>query len=75
MKSTKVATTIKIDPALYDQFKILGIRYKLSLQGLIERCIFRYVNEESFRNDINNTSSPVLLNVTGSSITASVVLS
>ena len=60
MKSTKVATTIKIEPALYDEFKVLGIHHKLTLQGLIERCIFRYVNEDAFRNEINNFVVPIL---------------
>ena len=55
----KVATTIKIEDTLYDEFKILGVRHKLTLQGLIERTVYRYVNETAFRNDINNFILPV----------------
>lgn len=54
----KVATTIKIESALYDEFKVLGIRHKLTLQGLIERAIYRYVNDEAFRNGVNNFFLP-----------------
>lgn len=54
----KVATTIKIESGLYDQFKILGIGHKLTLQGLIERAIYRYVNDEAFRSGINNFFLP-----------------
>jgi hypothetical protein len=57
----KIATTIKITPDLYDNFKILGVRHKITLQKLIERTIYRYVNEEVFRNDINNFYIPMIL--------------
>lgn len=63
----KVATTIKLDPTLYDQFKVMGIRYKLTLQGLVDKCVFRYVNEDVFRQGINDFSPPVLnINVAAS---------
>lgn len=52
----KVATTVKVENALYDEFKILGVRYKLTLQGLVEKTVFRYVREEVFRNDMNSFS-------------------
>ena len=55
----KVATTIKVESALYDEFKVLGVRHKITLQALIERTIFRYVNEETFRNGINNFILPI----------------
>jgi len=58
MKS-KVATTVKVESDLYDEFKILGVRHKLTLQGLVEKTIFRYVNEETFRDGINAFILPV----------------
>ena len=57
--TNKVATTVKIEPALYDEFKVMGVRYKLTLQGLIEKTIFRYVKDESFRFDMNNFLIPL----------------
>lgn len=54
----KVATTVKIESSLYDEFKILGIRYRLTLQGLVERCVNRYVKEEGFRNGVNEYVIP-----------------
>jgi hypothetical protein len=56
--SKKVATTVKVENTLYDQFKILGIRHKLTLQGLVEKTVFRYVNEDIFRADINGFVLP-----------------
>jgi hypothetical protein len=57
--TNKIATTVKVAPILYDEFKLLGIRHKLTLQGLVEKTVFRYVNDEIFRNDINNFILPV----------------
>jgi predicted DNA-binding ribbon-helix-helix protein len=57
--SNKVATTVKVENTLYDQFKIFGIRHKLTLQGLVEKTIYRYVNEDAFRNEMNEFVIPV----------------
>jgi hypothetical protein len=57
--SNKVATTVKVENTLYDQFKIFGIRHKLTLQGLVEKTIYRYVNEDVFRNEMNEFVIPV----------------
>jgi hypothetical protein len=54
----KVATTVKVENALYDGFKVLGIRYKLTLQGLVEKTVYRYVNEEIFRDNMNSFIVP-----------------
>ncbi len=64
----KVATTVKVENALYDEFKILGVRYKLTLQGLVEKTVFRYVKEEVFRNDMNAFAISTFVS---SSVTAS----
>lgn len=58
--SKKIATTVKVEDTLYDQFKIFGIRHKLTLQGLVEKTIYRYVNEDAFRNEINAFVVPVV---------------
>ena len=56
--SNKVATTVKVEPTLYDEFKVLGVRYKLTLQGLVEKSVYRYVNERPFREALNNFVIP-----------------
>ena len=58
--SKKVATTVKVENTLYENFKILGIRHHLTLQGLVEKTIYRYVNEDAFRNDLNGYVIPVV---------------
>jgi hypothetical protein len=64
----KVATTVKVEPTLYDEFKILGIHYKITLQGLVEKTVFRYVKEDAFRNELNSFTIPY---ITGSSVSSS----
>lgn len=67
----KVATTVKVENALYDEFKVLGVRHKLTLQGLVEKVIYRYVNEELFRDGLNNFILPVTSGAAFPAITSS----
>ena len=75
MTNKKVATTVKIESSLYDDFKVLGIRHKLTLQALIERSIYRYVNESKFRDDINNFNLPLVAPTAVESVEAILVVS
>lgn len=59
--SKKVATTVKVEDTLYDDFKVLGVRHKLTLQGLVEKTVYRYVNEDAFRESINNFNLPIVV--------------
>ena len=70
---SKIATTVKIENNLYDNFKILGVRHKLTLQGLVERSVFRYVNDEKFREGINNFIFPVVSDGIALSTTSSII--
>ena len=56
MKEQKIATTVKIPLGLYDEFKVLGIRHKVSLQTLVEKCVNLFVKDESFREQVNHYS-------------------
>lgn len=60
-----VPTTVKINPILYDDLKILRVRHKFTLQSFVEKCIFLYVHQEDFRNTVNIFTIPVL-STTGS---------
>jgi hypothetical protein len=54
----KVATTVKIPSSLYDDFKVLGIRHKISLQTLVEKCVNLFVTDENFRATISSYTLP-----------------
>ena len=68
----RVATTVKVDSTIYDELKILGIRYKLTLQGLVEKTVYRYVNEEVFRDAMNSFTLPVIVNNGPAHVTGSI---
>lgn len=60
-----IATTVKIPDKMYDEFKILGIKNRTTLQSLVEKCLYLYVNQDSFRTVLNDFKIPTL-STTGS---------
>jgi len=52
------ATTVKIPKDLYSEFKVLGIRRRMTLQEFVERTVYLFVNNEQWRNDFNSKFSP-----------------
>lgn len=68
----KVATTVKIPAGLYDDLKVLGIRHRLSLQTLVEKCVYLFVeNNEvsaSFRETITSYTIPKALPTASGSV-------
>lgn len=53
--SNQQLTSVKVNAQLFDDFKVLCVRTKLSLQKLTDRAMYLYVNDEDFRKLINNT--------------------
>mgnify|MGYP003683473529 CR=1 FL=1 len=52
----KKLTSVKIDPVLWDDFKIECIKRKFSFQKLSERAIDLYMKDEDFRRKVTNHS-------------------
>ena len=53
-KKTKL-TSVEIDKDLYQEGQIQFIKRKFSLTKLVNRAIYLYINDESFRQKINST--------------------
>ena len=51
----KKITTVKVLSELYNDFKRLNIESGFSLQKLVNRSMFLYVNEDKFKHTIENT--------------------
>ena len=51
----KKITTVKVLTDIYNDFKRLNIDSGFSLQKLVNRSMFLYVNEEKFKKTIENT--------------------
>ena len=51
----KKITTVKVLTELYNDFKRLNIESGFSLQKLVNRSMYLYVNENEFKEKIENT--------------------
>lgn len=54
-KQVKQLTSVKLDPEIFEKFKINAIKQKITFQKLAERAIYLYSEDEEFRRKINNT--------------------
>ena len=54
MKVITKLTSIKIIDDIYKKFKIDTVNTKMSLQKLVNRSMYLYVLDDSYRNDIEN---------------------
>lgn len=54
----RMTTTIKIENDVYDEFKILGVKNKFTLQDFVDKCVLRYITDDQFRQDIDDYQLP-----------------
>ena len=54
---TKKLTSVKVEQELFQEFKEECIRYKFSLQKLVDRAIFLYLTEDSFKQKLHNQTN------------------
>jgi len=52
-----VLTSVKIPSDLFDDFKVASVRYKFSLQKLVERSMVLYLENEEFRKQLHSFNS------------------
>ena len=50
-------TSVKIQSEMFEEFKISCVRYKFSLQKLVDRAIFLYLTEEEFKQKLHNQTN------------------
>jgi hypothetical protein len=55
-KDKQHLTSVKVDKVIFDDFRVRTIRTKFSLQKLVDRAMYLYINDESFRTLIHNTT-------------------
>lgn len=53
MADTKL-TTVKIIKDIYSKFKRISFDSNITLQKLVNRSVNKYVEDEDFRDEINN---------------------
>ena len=64
MKNTKL-TSVKILESLYHQFKLDTLDTKMTLQKITNRSLYLYLNDEKFKDLVENTDS---LTISGSNL-------
>ncbi len=52
--SKDILTSVKVNPELFDTFKIECVKRKFSLNKLVNRAIDLYLNDENFRKQVTN---------------------
>ena len=53
-------TTVKLDNELYNQFKEINVRTKISFQDFVNKCLEKYIDDANFRNEISESVCRVL---------------
>ena len=51
----QVVTTVKLNQELYNQFKELNIRGRISLQDFVNKCLERYLTDSNFQTEISES--------------------
>lgn len=64
-KAKRVITSVKIPQTLYEDFKVTSVKTKMNLQDIVERAMFKYLTDSSFRQSIHEQYNT---HYTGSSI-------
>ena len=60
MNDTTVMTSVKVNKETYELFKKNTFKTRFYLQDLVNRSMYLYLNDEQYRNTLNNFSIPVL---------------
>ena len=56
-------TTVKILEKQYNDFRVIAVKKGMTLQKLVNRTIYRYITDDSYRHEIDNISE---LQISGS---------
>jgi len=53
-KKGDILTTVRLQDKLFEDFKIEAVRNKITMRNLLERAMYLYMVDESFKKTINN---------------------
>ncbi len=51
----QLVTTVKLNQELYNQFKELNIRGRISFQDFVNKCLERYLTDSNFQTEISES--------------------
>jgi hypothetical protein len=50
-------TSVKVSEELFEEFKVLCVRTKFSLQKLVDRSMYLYLTNDDYRKQLHNTTN------------------
>jgi hypothetical protein len=53
-------TSVKVNEELFEEFKVMCVRTKFSLQKLVDRSIHLYLTNDDYRKEIHNHTNLIL---------------
>jgi hypothetical protein len=53
-------TSVKVKDDLFEEFKVLCVRTKFSLQKLVDRSMYLYLTDETYRKQLHNQTNLTL---------------
>ena len=53
-KKGDILTTVRLQDKLFEDFKIEAVRNKITMRNLLERAMFLYMKDDSFKRIVNN---------------------
>ena len=53
-------TSVKVNEELFEEFKVLCVRTKFSLQKLVDRSIHLYLTNEDYKKQLHNHTNLTL---------------
>ncbi len=56
-KKEMTLTSVKVQSELFDDFKMSCVKYKFSLQKLVDRAIFLYLTEDNFKQKLHTQTN------------------
>lgn len=51
----QIVTTVKLNEELYNQFKEVNVRGKISFQDFVNKCLEKYLIDTDFQNEISES--------------------
>ena len=57
VNTSKKLTSVKVEEDLLQEFKEQCVRHKFSLQKLVDRAIFLYLTEDSFKQKLHTQTN------------------
>lgn len=57
MQSTKQLTSVKVETELFQEFKEECVKYKFTLQKLVDRSLYLYLTNEEYKKALHNMTN------------------